>query len=303
MSKGNGTGVRKQTRNNVQRVNKQNQSISLPVQTRTGTNPVNAAKASSTKNFSTARQSVNRKTVLSSTAQKVNTVQTMMSDVRSANVFHTTNSPSSRLFKRTTELKTNLSNQKVYTAKVKEVSTVGEKWVIAVKSLASCKWRIPGYNNDILSKYNGQQESNQNEGTKDKIVAGDSEKEDESAQDCFEVPFWHSYSSTNTSSSKSDKKRETEPLTKNLNKKKKLSTQAKAAKTSSTKIISTVSTTAKASGTNFVNTVSIPVSTTSANEGLSLSDTTNFQEDDTEIPPLKDIHEMQLKELYTFILR
>ncbi|GJZ32227.1 hypothetical protein Tco_0577663 [Tanacetum coccineum] len=38
----------------------------------------------------------------------------------------------------------------------------------------------------------GQQESNQNEGTKDKIVAGDSEKEDESAQDCFEVPFWHS---------------------------------------------------------------------------------------------------------------
>ncbi|GJT33399.1 hypothetical protein Tco_0923818 [Tanacetum coccineum] len=61
----------------------------------------------------------------------------MMSDVRSANVFHTTNSPSSRLFKRTTVLKTNLSNQKVYTAKVKEVSTVGEKWVIAVKSSAS----------------------------------------------------------------------------------------------------------------------------------------------------------------------
>ncbi|GJT22962.1 reverse transcriptase domain-containing protein [Tanacetum coccineum] len=53
----------------------------------------------------------------------------------------------------------------------------------------------------------GQQESNQNAGTKDKIVAGDSEKEDESAQDCFEVPFWHSYSSTNTSSSKSDKQR------------------------------------------------------------------------------------------------
>ncbi|GKC51072.1 hypothetical protein Tco_1073817, partial [Tanacetum coccineum] len=61
----------------------------------------------------------------------------MMSDVRSANVFHTTNSPSSRPFKRTTVLKPNLSNQKVYTTKVKEVSTVGEKWVIAVKSSAS----------------------------------------------------------------------------------------------------------------------------------------------------------------------
>ncbi|GKB37626.1 hypothetical protein Tco_0882568 [Tanacetum coccineum] len=80
MSKGNGTGVRKQTWNNVQRVNKQNQFVPLAVQTRTGTNPVNAAKASSTKNISTARQSVNRKTVLTSTALKVNTVQTMMSD-------------------------------------------------------------------------------------------------------------------------------------------------------------------------------------------------------------------------------
>ncbi|GJV09622.1 hypothetical protein Tco_1351163, partial [Tanacetum coccineum] len=53
----------------------------------------------------------------------------------------------------------------------------------------------------------GQQESNQNTGTKDKIDAGDSEKEDESAQDCFELPIWHSYSSTNTSASKSDNKR------------------------------------------------------------------------------------------------
>ncbi|GJX28023.1 putative ribonuclease H-like domain-containing protein [Tanacetum coccineum] len=117
MSKGNGTGVRKQTWNNVQRVNKQNQFVPLAVQTRTGTNPVNAAKASSTNNFSTARQSVNRQTVLTSTALKVNTVQPMMSDVRSANVFHKTNSPSSRPFKRTTVLKTNLSNQKGYTAK------------------------------------------------------------------------------------------------------------------------------------------------------------------------------------------
>ncbi|GJT07244.1 putative ribonuclease H-like domain-containing protein [Tanacetum coccineum] len=394
--------LRKPTWNNAQRVNKQNQFVPLAVQIRTGTNP-----------FNTARHSVNRQTVLTSTALKVNTVKTMMSDVRSANVFHKTNSPSSRPFKRTTVLKTNLTNQKVYTAKVKEVSTVGEKWVIAVKSSASCKWRIPGYNKNILSKYNGgsslrnyssfkdplgrlkpkqawgsrgntampelhnkmellrertgpllrqqgpivqesflpntfaeavriccyvlnrvlvtkphnktpyelltgQQESNQNAGTKDKIVAGDSKNEDESAQDCFEVPFWHSYSSTNTSSSKSDKKKrspreeeqvflddlaklqmqekeaieEAEALTKNLEQENEnLVTQAEAAKTSGTNIISTVSTTAKASGTNFVNTVSIPVGTASANEGLSISNTTNSQEDDNEIPPLEDIHE------------
>ncbi|GKF05121.1 hypothetical protein Tco_0035789, partial [Tanacetum coccineum] len=124
MTKGNGTGVRKPTWNNVQRVNKQNQFVPLAVQTRTGNNPVN-------------------------------TVKPIMNDVRPSNVFHKTHSPSSRPFKRTTVLKTNFSKQKVYTVKVKEVSTVGEKWDTAVKSSAGCKWRTPGYNNNILSKYNG----------------------------------------------------------------------------------------------------------------------------------------------------
>ncbi|GJW50891.1 putative ribonuclease H-like domain-containing protein [Tanacetum coccineum] len=128
MSKGNGTGERKPTWNNVQRVNKQNQFVPLAVQTRTGNNPVNTAKASSTNNFSTARQNVNRQTVLTSTALKVNTVKPIVNGVRPANVFHKTHSPSSRPFKRTTVLRTNFSNQKVYTVKVKEVSTVGEKW-------------------------------------------------------------------------------------------------------------------------------------------------------------------------------
>ncbi|GJY37653.1 hypothetical protein Tco_0424017 [Tanacetum coccineum] len=119
MSKGNGTGERKPTWNNVQRVNKQNQFVPLAVQTRTGNNPVNTAKASSTNNFSTARQKVNRQTVLTSTALKVNTVKPIVNGVRPANI--------------------------------KEVSTVGEKWDTAVKSSAGCKWRTTGYNNNILS--------------------------------------------------------------------------------------------------------------------------------------------------------
>ncbi|GKF08640.1 hypothetical protein Tco_0042864, partial [Tanacetum coccineum] len=40
-----------------------------------------------------------------------------------------------------------------------------------------------------------QQETNQNAGTKEIIDAGDSDKEDESAQDCFVLPIWPSYSS------------------------------------------------------------------------------------------------------------
>ncbi|GKC72528.1 ribonuclease H-like domain-containing protein, partial [Tanacetum coccineum] len=61
--------------NNVQRVNKQNQFVPSAVLTRTGIIPVNTARTSGTKNFSTARQSVNRQTVLTSTAMKVNTAK------------------------------------------------------------------------------------------------------------------------------------------------------------------------------------------------------------------------------------
>ncbi|GJR98576.1 ribonuclease H-like domain-containing protein [Tanacetum coccineum] len=61
--------------NNVQRVNKQNQFVPSAVLTRTGIIPVSTARASSTKNFSTARQSFNRQTVLTNTAMKVNTVK------------------------------------------------------------------------------------------------------------------------------------------------------------------------------------------------------------------------------------
>ncbi|GKA18722.1 ribonuclease H-like domain-containing protein [Tanacetum coccineum] len=103
--------------NNVQRVNKQNQFVPSAVLTRTGKIPVNTAKASSTKNFSTARQSFNRQTVLTSTAMKVNTVKPIVNRVRPANVFYKTHSPSSRPFKKTTVLRTKFSNQKLNTAK------------------------------------------------------------------------------------------------------------------------------------------------------------------------------------------
>ncbi|GKB03000.1 hypothetical protein Tco_0831089 [Tanacetum coccineum] len=267
MSKGKGTGERKPTWNNVQRVNKQNQFVPLTLQTRTGINPINTAKASSTNNFSTARQNINRQTVLTSTALKVNTVKPMMNGVRPANVFHKTNSPSSKPFKRTTVLKTKFSNQKGNTVKVKEVSTVGEKWVTAVKSSAS-------YFNGGPVAFGGSKGYITGKG---KIKT-----------DCFELPIWHSYSSTNTSASKSDNKRggpreeeqvflddlarlqrqekeaneEAKALRKNLEQEtENLVTQVGAAKSSSTNIFSTISTTAKAT------------------------------EDDSEIPPLEDIHQ------------
>ncbi|GJW84743.1 hypothetical protein Tco_0157888 [Tanacetum coccineum] len=61
--------------NKVQRVNKTKPICSSAVLTRTCIIPVNTAITSGTKNFSNARQSVNRQTVLTSSAKKVNTVK------------------------------------------------------------------------------------------------------------------------------------------------------------------------------------------------------------------------------------
>ncbi|GKA04906.1 putative ribonuclease H-like domain-containing protein [Tanacetum coccineum] len=533
----------RETWNNVQRVNKQNQFVPSAVLTRTGKIPVNTARASGTKNVSTARQSFNRQTVLTSTAMKVNTVKPIVNRVRPANVFHKTHSPSSRPFKKTTVLRTDFSKQKVNTAKdyphkalknkgivdsgcsrhmtgnkaylaefqdfnggpvafggskgyitgkgkiktgkldfedvcfVKELqhfnlfsvsqmcdkknkvlftdseclvlspefklpdenqvllkvprqnnmysfnlenivplgglacliakATTDEsnKWHrrlghVNFKNLnklvkgnlvrglpskifqndhtcvacqkgkqhkASCKAKsvssisqtlqllhmdlfgptsVRSLNHktyclvitDDFSSYHpvrsenqanihaGQQEANHHAGTEDIIDAGDSEKEDESAQDCFVLPIWPSYSSTITPALQTDEKREgsreeeqvfldelerlkrqekeaneeAEALRKKFEQETKtLVIQEGAAKTSSTNIFSTVSTPAKASSTNLVNTVSIPVSTASPNEGLSLSEPTNPEEDDSEIPPLEDIYQNSTDGIFT----
>ncbi|GKF47922.1 hypothetical protein Tco_0141173 [Tanacetum coccineum] len=70
----------------MQRVNKQKQFVPSAVLTRTGIIPVSTARASSTNNFSTARQSFNRQTVLTNTAMKVNTVKPIVKRVRPANL-------------------------------------------------------------------------------------------------------------------------------------------------------------------------------------------------------------------------
>ncbi|GKB82525.1 ribonuclease H-like domain-containing protein [Tanacetum coccineum] len=112
------------------------------VQSRTGTNPVNTVKASSTNKVSTARQSINRQAVQTSTALKINTVKAMMNGVRPQIVSNKTNSPSSRPFKRDHNSPDSHNFQtlkEVIYTKVKEVITLFEKLIagsIAVKSTA-----------------------------------------------------------------------------------------------------------------------------------------------------------------------
>ncbi|GJV81991.1 ribonuclease H-like domain-containing protein [Tanacetum coccineum] len=475
----------RQTRNNVQGVNKQNQFVLSAVLTRTGKIPVSTARASGTKNVSTARQSVNSQRVLTSTAMKVNTVKPIVNRVRPANIFHKTHLPSSRLFKKTTILSTNFLKQKVNTAKENAVSAVGGKRETAVKTSTGCNWRPQRYNwhndyphralknkgiidsgcsrhmtgnkaylaefqdfnggpvafggskgyitgkgkiktgglacliakattdesnkwhrrlghvnfknlnklvkgnlvrglpskifqndhtcvacqkgqirikreysnartpqqNGVAERKNmtlieaartmladsflpntfwaeavstacyvlnrvlvtkphnktpyelltGQQKANQNASTKDIINAGDSEKEDEFAEDCLVLPIWSSYSSPITLDLKTDEKREgsREEEQEYAQETENLVVQAGVAKASSTNIFSTVSTPAKDSSINLVKTVSIPVSTASPHEGLSLSDPINPEQDDSEIPPLEDIYQTSTDGIFT----
>ncbi|GJT44550.1 ribonuclease H-like domain-containing protein, partial [Tanacetum coccineum] len=124
--------------NNVHRVNKQHQFIPSAVLTRTGIIPVSTARTSGTKRFSTARQSVNRQTVLTNAAMKVNIVKHIVNGVKPTNIFNKTHSSSTRPFKKSTVLRPKFSNQKFNTAKVNTVSTVGGKRETAVKPSAGC---------------------------------------------------------------------------------------------------------------------------------------------------------------------
>ncbi|GJU29651.1 putative ribonuclease H-like domain-containing protein [Tanacetum coccineum] len=206
------------------------------------------------------------------------------------------------------------------------VTGKGPTWLFDLDYLTDSMNYHPVRSENQANIHAGQQAANHNAGTEDIIDTGDSEKEDESAQDYFVLPIWSSYSSTITPDLKTDKKREgpreeeqvfLDEL-KRLKRQEKdaneeaaalrkefaqatesLIIQAEAAKASSTNIFSTVSTPAKASSTNLVNTVSTPVSTASPHEGLSLSDPTNPEQYDSEIPPLEDIYQNSTDGIFT----
>ncbi|GJZ94626.1 putative ribonuclease H-like domain-containing protein [Tanacetum coccineum] len=206
------------------------------------------------------------------------------------------------------------------------VAGKGPTWLFDLDYLTDSMNYQPVRSENQANKHAGPQEANHNAGTEDIIDAGDSEKEDESAQDCFVLPIWSSYSSTITPDLKTDAKREgpreeeqvfldelerlkrqekdankaAEALRKEFAQEtENLIIQAGAAKASSTNIFSTVSTPAKASSTNLVNTVSTPVSTASPHDGLYLSDPTNPEQDDSEIPPIEDIYQNSPDGIFT----
>ncbi|GKF48716.1 hypothetical protein Tco_0141967, partial [Tanacetum coccineum] len=119
----------------------------------------------------------------------------------------------------------------------------------------------------------------------------DSEKEDESAQDCFVLPIWPSYSSTIIPELKTDAKREGPKEVEQvfLDELERLKRQEKDAN----KV-------AEALRKEFAQeTENLLIQHTSPHDGLSLSDPINPEQDDSEIPPLEDIYQNSTDGIFT----
>ncbi|GJU31450.1 ribonuclease H-like domain-containing protein [Tanacetum coccineum] len=137
--KGKGTGQRenKPVWNNVQRLNHQNQFVPTVVLTKTSRIPVN-----------TASHNFNNQAVSTSAARRVNAIRPIMNDNRPINNFHKSHSPIRRPFNRTTTPRTNISNQKVNTAKDYPQRALKNKGIVD----SGCSRHMTG-NKAYLAKY------------------------------------------------------------------------------------------------------------------------------------------------------
>ncbi|GJW57198.1 ribonuclease H-like domain-containing protein [Tanacetum coccineum] len=199
------------------------------------------------------------------------------------------------------------------------VAGKGPTWLFDLDYLTDSMNYQPVRSENQANKHAGPQEANPNAGTKDIIDVGDSEKEDESAQDCFVLPIWYSYSSTikrsraedadATPHKHSDLKTDEKPVDQEdqvfLDELERLKRQEKDANNAAealrkefaqeTENLLIQAGAAKASSSNSPT----PVSTASPYDGLSLSDPTNPKQDDSEIPVLEDIYQNPTDGIFT----
>ncbi|GJT30395.1 putative ribonuclease H-like domain-containing protein [Tanacetum coccineum] len=158
------------------------------------------------------------------------------------------------------------------------VAGKGPTWLFDLDYLTDSMNYQPVRSENRANKHAGPPEANQNAGTEDSIDAGDSEKEDESAQDYF------------TDEKPIDKEDQVflDELERLKRQEKDANDAAEALRkefAQETENLLIQVGAAKASSTNIVNTVSTPVSLTSP------FDPTNPEQDDSEIPALEDIYQ------------
>ncbi|GJR83849.1 putative ribonuclease H-like domain-containing protein [Tanacetum coccineum] len=196
------------------------------------------------------------------------------------------------------------------------VAGKGPTWLFDLDYLTDSMNYQPVRSENQANKHAGPQEANQNAGTKENIDAGDSPIEAESAQDYFVLPIWSSYTST-VKSSKASEEPTKHPDFKQVDKEdqvfldelERLKRQEHDANDAAealrkefaqeTEDLLLQAGAAKASSTNIVNTASTPVSTASPYGGLSFTDLTNTDQDDSEIPALEEIYDNPTDGIFT----
>ncbi|GKA97364.1 putative ribonuclease H-like domain-containing protein, partial [Tanacetum coccineum] len=199
------------------------------------------------------------------------------------------------------------------------VTGKGPTWLFDLDYLTDSMNYQPVRLENQANKHAGPQEANQNAGTKDNVDAGDSEIEAESAQDYFVLPIWSSYTLTVKSSKANNAgeeptkhpdfqqvDKEDEVFLEELERLKRQEQDANDAAEAlrkefaqETEDLLLQAGAAKASSTNIVNTASTPVSTASPYGGLSFTDLTNTDQDDSEIPALEEIYDNPTDGIFT----
>ncbi|GJU28821.1 hypothetical protein Tco_1172410 [Tanacetum coccineum] len=202
--------------NNVQRVNKQNQFVPSAVLTRTGKIPVNTARTSGTKNLVLLGE--NGKLLLSPQQVVIGDHKDTMVDPNTmVDPILEIDCPHRSLKNKgivDSGCSKHMIGNKAYLAEFQDfnggpVAFGGSKCYItgalmvgagdsdanqAKQSVKKSDAKKPKESENQANLHAGHQEANQNASTEDIIDAGDSKKEDESAQDCFVLPIWPSYS-------------------------------------------------------------------------------------------------------------
>ncbi|GJT00587.1 putative ribonuclease H-like domain-containing protein [Tanacetum coccineum] len=195
------------------------------------------------------------------------------------------------------------------------VAGKGPNWLFDLDYLTNSMNYQPVRSKNQANKNAGPKEANHSASTQDNIDARNSKMEDESAQDYFVLPIWFSYTSTvkrseaknegekpnkNTDFKKNEKSvdQEDQAFLDELKRLKRQENEANDAAealrkefTQDTKDLLLQVGAAKASSTNTVNTASTPVSTASPSGGLSYTNLTNTDQDDSQIPALEGIYD------------
>ncbi|GJW42013.1 putative ribonuclease H-like domain-containing protein [Tanacetum coccineum] len=172
------------------------------------------------------------------------------------------------------------------------VTGKGPTWLFDLDYLTDSMNYQPVRSENQANKHAGPQEANHNAGTKDNIDAGDSEKEDESAQDYFVLPIWSSYSSTVKRSTAKD-------ASEAPNKHPDLKTDKKPVDKEDQVFLDELERLQRQEQDANDAAEAFRKDSVSPYDGLSFSDPTNPEQDDSKIPALEDIYKNPTDGIFT----